>query len=307
MRLVTHNGSFHYDEVLATAILQKIYPGSELIRTRDPKEFEQGDIVYDVGRVFNPEKKKFDHHQKEFNATFSPKYNIKMSSAGLIYKYYHEELFACFGFTKQSSIYDFIVDKIYSEFFLPADAIDNGVDIFGTIKVRTVANVVQNFNVYNATSDNASDENKRFKNAVNFVNLDLHNYLDYVLKDYAVNYEYFANELKDFKGDVYYTEVKVPMDLIYDINESLKKDLKFVIAKNNQEFRILTLPLVKGQFEVRYPLHPDWRGLADDSLNAVTNIPGCIFVHATGFTGGNKTLKGAQEMCKKSLEFIFKK
>jgi uncharacterized UPF0160 family protein len=35
MKLVTHNGTFHYDEILAASILLEIYPDAEIIRTRD--------------------------------------------------------------------------------------------------------------------------------------------------------------------------------------------------------------------------------------------------------------------------------
>lgn len=307
MLLVTHDGSFHYDEVLATAILEKIYPDSKLLRTRDQTKIDQGDIVYDVGRVFDPEAKRFDHHQKSFNDTFSSKYDIKMSSAGLIYKYYHEKLFALYNFNTTSPIFNQIYEKIYLEFFLPADAIDNGYDIFGEIKPRTVADVVKCFNVYNVRNNDGKSEDERFKDALSFVSIDLANYLEYVLKDYAVNYQYFYDELLSFSEDIYYTEEKVPMDLIYDINEFLNKDLKFVISKNNEDFRILTLPTKKGSFQVRYPLHPDWRGLSNETLDSISKIPNCIFVHATGFTGGNKTKEGAYEMCKKSLEYIFNK
>lgn len=301
MLLVTHDGSFHYDEILATAILQKIYPDSKLMRTRDQSKIDTGDIVYDVGRVFSPEDRRFDHHQNTFNETFSEKYDIKMSSAGLIYKYYHEELFKLYNFTKSSFLFNIIYEKIYAEFFLSADAIDNGYDIFGSIKPRTVAEVVGGFNTYNADKDS---ENQKFEMALSFVSTDLNNYLSYIFNDYIVNYQYFYDELKSFSGDIYYTEKSVSMDLIFDINELLQKDLKFVVCKNQNDYRILTLRVKKDSFDIRYPLHPDWRGLSNETLDSVSKIKNCIFVHASGFTGGNKTKEGAFEMCKKSLEYI---
>lgn len=44
-----------------------------------------------------------------------------------------------------------------------------------------------------------------------------------------------------------------------------------------------------------------WRGIRDEALSQLIGISGCIFVHANGFIGGNKTLEGALEMAKKSL------
>jgi uncharacterized UPF0160 family protein len=44
-----------------------------------------------------------------------------------------------------------------------------------------------------------------------------------------------------------------------------------------------------------------WRGVRDQALSDVSGIPGCVFVHAGGFIGGNATYDGALAMAKKSL------
>lgn len=44
-----------------------------------------------------------------------------------------------------------------------------------------------------------------------------------------------------------------------------------------------------------------WRGVRDDQLSELTGIDGCIFVHASGFIGGNKTHAGALAMAKAAL------
>jgi uncharacterized UPF0160 family protein len=47
---------------------------------------------------------------------------------------------------------------------------------------------------------------------------------------------------------------------------------------------------------------PDpWKGLRDDALSAVCGIPGCVFVHASGFIGGNATYEGVLEMARKAV------
>lgn len=51
----------------------------------------------------------------------------------------------------------------------------------------------------------------------------------------------------------------------------------------------------------RLSLPEDWRGLRADDLSSVSGIPGCIFVHASGFIGGNETQEGALEMARKAL------
>lgn len=52
----------------------------------------------------------------------------------------------------------------------------------------------------------------------------------------------------------------------------------------------------------RLSLHPDWCGLRDSDLSAMSGIPGCVFVHINGFIGGNQTYDGALSMAVKTLE-----
>lgn len=49
-------------------------------------------------------------------------------------------------------------------------------------------------------------------------------------------------------------------------------------------------------------LDKDWWGVRDADLSKVADIEGCIFCHATGFIGGNKTRYGALQMAIRSLE-----
>ena len=108
---------FHCDEVMATTMLlyTKEYANAAIVRTRNDQLLDQLDIICDVGSIYDPERKRFDHHQRSFNVTWdwpakkekvkvqteqqSPeeplkrKYEeIKLSSAGLIYKHYGKEV-----------------------------------------------------------------------------------------------------------------------------------------------------------------------------------------------------------------------
>jgi len=82
IQLVTHNGTFHADEVTAVALLQ-LYGivkknQFEIVRTRDIERIHQADIVIDVGGVHNVETRRFDHHQIK---------DGEISSAGLVWQW----------------------------------------------------------------------------------------------------------------------------------------------------------------------------------------------------------------------------
>jgi uncharacterized UPF0160 family protein len=48
-------------------------------------------------------------------------------------------------------------------------------------------------------------------------------------------------------------------------------------------------------------LKKEWCGLRDDELSQISGIPGCVFVHANGFIGGNKSKEGALRMAQETL------
>lgn len=54
---------------MATCLLlyTKEYEKSIIVRTRDQDILDQLDIICDVGKVFDVEKRRFDHHQVEFD------------------------------------------------------------------------------------------------------------------------------------------------------------------------------------------------------------------------------------------------
>ena len=61
----THDGTFHADEVSACALLilyHQIEP-EKIYRTRDPELLKKCEFVCDVGGIYDPSQKLFDHHQ----------------------------------------------------------------------------------------------------------------------------------------------------------------------------------------------------------------------------------------------------
>ncbi len=72
MKIITHSGNFHPDEVLGISALRILFAKEgekniEIVRTRDLKMIEgksAEDIVLDVGFKYLPEENRFDHHQE---------------------------------------------------------------------------------------------------------------------------------------------------------------------------------------------------------------------------------------------------
>ena len=80
----THSGSFHADDVLAAAALRLANPALTILRTRDQAQMDAADILFDVGRVFDPAACRFDHHQLEYKE--ARENGIPFSSFGLVWR-----------------------------------------------------------------------------------------------------------------------------------------------------------------------------------------------------------------------------
>lgn len=304
MLLITHDGVFHYDEVLATVVLLKIYPDAEIIRTRKREIIESGDIVYDVGRVFNIEKNRYDHHQSSFRETFSPNHYIKLSSSGLIYKYFGEQFLNAFGIDQTNPHYQKVFVEVYEQYFMSADAIDNGYEIFGEIVPRSMSHIIHSFNLLSTVEQEETLENQdnRFLEAVKFVRKDLDNFMKNIVNNWLPGYAYLEQIIKNATDDIIELDKYVLVDLVLEIEKKYQKDIKFILKVSENSTQILAVPQKKGHFGSKVCLKASWRGLVGDRLCEISQIPDCNFVHSNGFYGSNKTREGAIKMCRESID-----
>lgn len=98
------------------------------------------------------------------------------------------------------------------------------------------------------------------------------------------------------------------MDHLYALEEenNAKGSVLYALFAENGEpdskWRIRAVSLEPGSFENRKGLAEAWRGVRDEELSKVSGVPGAVFVHASGFIGGNATFEGALQMAKLSAD-----
>ncbi len=68
------------------------------------------------------------------------------------------------------------------------------------------------------------------------------------------------------------------------------------------KWRIQAVPRSLEGFENRKSLPKAWRALRDEQLDQASGIPGGVFVHASGFIGGNKTWEGVLAMAQAAVD-----
>ena len=84
--------------------------------------------------------------------------------------------------------------------------------------------------------------------------------------------------------------------------------IKYVLyERDSGDWSVQCIPVEMDSFTSRLPLPESFRGLRDEELSKAWGIPGCIFVHNSGFIGGNKTYEGVLQMARASLEIAKKR
>ncbi|XP_038207333.1 MYG1 exonuclease [Zerene cesonia] len=325
-KIGTHDGVFHCDEVLACFMLQQLpeYKDAEIIRTRDMEKLNACDIVVDVGAVFDHNKKRYDHHQRDFNETLSSlkpelgeKYKIKLSSAGLIYAFYGERVIQTLA-PKEHPLHaddlKLIFKKVYKSFIEEMDAIDNGVpmtDEEPRYKISTHLSArVARLNPEWNTSQKINVE-ELFYQAMKLVREEFIYTVNYFISVWLPARDHVKNALEDRfevhkSGKIVEFKERLPWkEHLFDLEEDmgLCQEIKYVLFNDKpKSWRVQTVPVAPSSFITRKPLHPKWWGVRDDVLSEVANIEGCIFCHSTGFIGGNVSRDGALAMAVASLE-----
>ncbi|XP_068635452.1 uncharacterized protein [Aristolochia californica] len=93
---------------------------------------------------------------------------------------------------------------------------------------------------------------------------------------------------------------------LFELEQEMKIDppIKYVLYQDDRSknWRVQAVAVSPDKFESRRPLPAAWRGLRDDELSKESGIPGCVFVHMSGFIGGNQSYEGALAMAKAGLK-----
>ena len=84
--------------------------------------------------------------------------------------------------------------------------------------------------------------------------------------------------------------------------KQLGANIEFTIMEKQGQWRIRALPINAFSFQLKHALPKEWRGHRDQELDALTGIPGGVFVHKNGFLGIWKTKEALDQVMNKILE-----
>lgn len=273
LSIATHSGPFHADDVMAVALLRRFVDAdATVVRSRDPEDWAAADVVVDVGGVFDPEARRFDHHQASYEGS--------RSAAGMVLDWLTPELEPSLAHSLRVGVVDYL------------DDVDNG-RVAPDPRVPCLPRIVS---ALAETGDDAAGLDAAFERAVGFVVVFLDGLVagdrkireaEAVVVAAMADAEAAGRNVLFFDG---YVSWKVP----YFAHAGATHPTEFVLFPGmDGSWRIVCIPPELGAFEQKRSLPEPWAGLTDEALEAVTGIEGSVFCHRNRFIAVFRTREGA--------------
>lgn len=292
---VTHSGSFHVDDLFATATLSILNKGNiKIIRTRDPKIFAKADYLYDVGGDNDSSLNHFDHHQKGGGGMREN--GIPYSSFGLVWKKFGEQLCG----SKE------VANKIEEKIVQPIDAKDNGVDICKSIFEEIFPYSVESIFLSEFPTWKEPKEKidfifkKQVKKAIILLKREIKITKDDIEAEKMIIESYKNSENKK----IIIVNIDFPRYLFQGILSKFPEPLYFIYpSSHGSDWKVEAIKKSPDTMESRKLFPESWRGIMEVSgkLKEVTGIEEAGFCHQNGFFLTAKSKDGAVKLAEKAL------
>ncbi len=272
MKVATHPGNFHADDVFAIAALELVHGPLEVVRTRDAERQAAADIRVDVGGRSDPAAGDFDHHQK--GGAGERENGIRYASFGLVWREHGEALAG--GADAAAAIDERIVCGV--------DANDVGQTLVetlvGDIRPMSVSGVIAALNPSWDEALSPEEEDARFRQAVDLAR----GMLERELAGAAA-----FGRARDLVAAAI-RRAEDPRVIELDSNMPWREavvtnapDALFVVYPKTDGWGSQAVPRELGSFENRLSFPADWRGRSGTELATATGVEDAVFCHAAGF------------------------
>ena len=277
----THDGLFHSDEVTACGLLLlfDLIDRDKIVRTRDEGLLSKCTFVCDVGGIYDPNQKLFDHHQASYDGD--------LSSAGMVLLYLRDQ-----GILNPID-YQFFHDTL----ILGIDLDDNG-RITEQVGHCSFSDVILNFAPIHC--DASTEElNAAFQAALDFA-------LGHLTRawerhKYTASCSEIVAQVMQSKDVCLIFERNIPwLESFFEL-EGRHHPAQFILMPAGDHWKLRGIPpSYEERMQVRWPLPRSWAGLIGPALKKTTGIPGAIFCHKGRFISIWETRQDAE----KALAYI---
>lgn len=309
VRIVTHSGSFHADDVFGVAVLAALHPDHTIERTRDPEAIARGDFAVDVGGEWDAARGRFDHHQRGFDGARAS--GEGYASAGLVWREFGADYVARIARAMDAELPEAartrIAEEIDASLVRYLDLVDTGAAQVapGAFGLSTQVAVLNSTWLEEQGLDAVARSRlqlERFREGMAVVERFLHRLVQRRIgQELAADRVRSAERLLEGRllslaeGGMPWTGVvlqEMPEVLLVLYAESDEGGERYVLR---------TVPAEAGSFANRMDLPASWGGLRNEELAAVTGVPDALFCHTNLFIAVARSREGALRLAELAL------
>ena len=294
MRVATHPGNFHADDVFAIATLRlaAALDGEtvEVVRTRDEAVHAEADARVDVGGRDDPASGDFDHHQK--GGAGERANGIRYASFGLVWR----------AFGTQVAGSEAAATAIDERLVQGVDANDTGQTIaqalVGDIRAMSVSGVIAALNASWDEELTPAEEDARFEEAVALATR--------ILEREVTGAAAFDRARQLVLDAI--ARAEDPRLIELDRNMPWREavvsgapEALYVIYPKSDGWGLQAVPTAPGSFENRRSLPAEWGGLRSEELAAATGVGDAVFAHVAGFYAAAGSREGVTALARLAM------
>lgn len=341
--LLTHDGSFHADDVCAAAVLHALFPEAPVLRTRDPlalitAKAHPDVLVFDVGGVSDAAALCFDHH---FHPTPARPDGAPYAAFGLIWRTYGKALLDGMGITGVMA--DRVHARFDQAFVAPIDAFDNGQlppASLGPMAAHTLPMLLNAMNTRpDALATPAMRRARRGQAHASFTEPSaiMRRSLETRLGFAFPTGDRLSNGAFAQALSTAWTLIAAALEQAYAAEVALEQVLAAVAAQHPSpvlelgtwlpfeeamarpeaahlayvlhpgrpgHVSVHTIEHAPGSFSPRVPFPTAWWGLRDGAMAQASGVPHATFCHHTGFMAESSSWEGARALARAALDAV---
>ncbi|MDP6932481.1 MAG: MYG1 family protein [Myxococcota bacterium] len=262
--VATHSGPFHADDVLAIALLRVFLDENlRVVRSRRPEDWKRADIVLDVGGVFAPDQRRFDHHQVAYTGA--------LSSAGMVLDWLERE----------QKVTPHLASHLRSRLVDYVDEVDNG-RVAPDPALPCFSSLVA---ACSQGAGHVDDHDAAFLRVATF-SAQVVRGLTQAFQDARAARSIVERAMEDavnHQRAVIYLGHYCRWKPAYFELGGANHPTDYVVFPSDSTWRLYCIPVAEDSFQNKRDLPASWGGRTDEELSRIIGVEGAMFCHKNLF------------------------